>query len=262
MPRKLFDIDVDEITLCGSASNRKKFFIRKQEKKMDEFIEELKKFMAEDDEDIEGALEKEDIEKAEKVPDAVMKAIKGALNILNKYKKDMPDDLLAVIKTLAKYATYGYPAKKEDLEKAGAKLSKTTRDQLAKILAFLKESPKAINMLKTLLGQEVEKAKGGEDGDEKLSEETLTKLEKLAEFEQAEKERIEKEEKEEAEKKKKDDEDVLERLEALEKKKGIKKSIDDPNEGDKKKVKKGADDDEDEDQWPSVYVPGLPESED
>ncbi len=27
--RKLFDIDVDEITLCGSAATRKKFFIKK-----------------------------------------------------------------------------------------------------------------------------------------------------------------------------------------------------------------------------------------
>lgn len=261
MPRKLFDIDVDEITLCGSAANRKKFFIKKMEDSMKEFIEELKKFMAEDDEDIESALEKEDIEKAEKVPDAAMKAIKGALNILNKYKADMPDDVLTAIKTLAKYAAYGYPAKMEDVDKAGAKLSKTTRDQLAKVLGFLKESPKAIAMLKTLLGQEVEKAKGG-DGDEKLSEDTLAKLEKLAEFEEAEKERIEKAEKEDADKAKIEKQELLERIEALEKKKGIKKSIDDPNEGDKKKVKKGADDDDDEDQWPSVYVPGLPESED
>ncbi|MBA7485414.1 hypothetical protein ES707_20960 [subsurface metagenome] len=228
---------------------------------MKEFIEELKKFMAEDDEDVEAALEKEDIEKAEKVPDKAMKAIKGALNILNKYKADMPDDVLSAIKTLAKYAAYGYPAKMEDLDKAGAKLSKTTRDQLAKVLGLIKESPKAIAMLKILLGQEVEKAKGG-DGDEKLSEETLAKLEKLAELEEAEKERIEKAEKEEAEKEEKEKQEVLERIEALEKKKGIKKSIDDPDEGDIKK--KGADDDGDSkvDEWPSVYVPGLPETED
>lgn len=248
MPRKLFDIDVDEITLCGSAANRKKFFIKKMEDSMKEFIEELKKFMAEDDEDVEGTLEKEEIEKAEKVPDVAMKAIKGALNILNKYKADMPDDVLSAIKTLAKYAAYGYPAaKQEDIDKAGAKLSKTTRDQLAKILAFLKESPKAINMLKTLLGQEVEKDKGG-DGDEKLSEDTLAKLEKLAELEKTEKERIEKEEKEDAEKEKEEKEDLLERVEALEKKKGIKKSID-GQEGDEKN--KGAGDEE-EDDYPSI----------
>lgn len=227
---------------------------------MKEFIEELKKFMAEDDEDIEGALEKEDIEKAEKVPDVAMKAIKGALNILNKYKKDMPDDVLAAIKTLAKYAAYGYPAaKQEDLDKAGAKLSKTTRDQLAKILGLLKESPKAINMLKTLLGQEVEKDEGG-DGDEKLNPETLAKLEEYKELKKAKEEELTKEAEQ------KQEEKIVGIINKALKDANLKeipkkKSIDDPGEGDKKKIKKGADD-EDEDQWPSVYVPGLPESED
>ena len=170
MPRKLVEIDVDEITLCGSAANRKKFFIKKMEEKVDDFIEELKKFMAEDDEDEKEMLTEEEIAKAEKLSEEVIKTVKGALNILNKYKADMPDDVLVAIKTLAKYAAYGYPAMKEDqedkkdqenqedVEKAGAKLSKSTREQISKILALIKESPKASNMLKTLLGQEVQKA--------------------------------------------------------------------------------------------------------
>lgn len=254
MPRKLFDIDVDEITICESAANRKKFFIKKQEDSMKEFIEELKKFMAEDDEDIEEVLTKEDIEKAEKISDKAIKAIKGALNILNKYKADMPDDVLAAIKTLAKYAAYGYgyPAKKEDeedLEKAGAKLSKTTRDQIQKALDHIKESPKAVVVLKTLLGLEVKKEEEGEEktGDEeRISPEIQAKLERLAELEKAEKERVEKE----SEKKQKEDIQKMidERLEQLElKEKPTKKSIDGQDDDEKNK---GADDEEDE--YPSI----------
>lgn len=258
MPRKLVDIDVDEITLCGSAANRKKFFIKKMEDSMKEFIEELKKFMAEDDEDIEEVLTKEDIEKAEKLSDNVIKVIKGALNILNKYKADMPDDVLTAIKSLAKYAAYdyGYPAKKEDkedkedLEKAGAKLSKTTCVQIQKALDHIKESPKAIFVLKTLLGLEVKKEEEGEEktgGEERISPEIQAKLEKLAELEKAEKERLEKE----SEKKQKEDIQKMidERLEQLElKEKPTKKSIDGQEDDEKKK---GADDEE-EDDYPSI----------
>jgi len=256
MPRKLVDIDVDEITLCGSAANRKKFFIKKMEDSMKEFIEELKKFMAEDDEDIEEVLTKEDIEKAEKLSDKVIKVIKGALNILNKYKADMPDDVLTAIKALAKYAAYGYgyPVKKEekeDLEKAGAKLSKTTRIQIQRALDYIKESPKGIGVLKTLLGLGVEKEEEGDEkkkGDEeRISPEIQAKLEKLAELEEVEKERLKKE----SEKKQKEDIQKMidERLEQLElKEKPTKKSIDGQEDDEEKK---GADDEE-EDEYPSI----------
>jgi len=62
MPRKIFDIDISEITLCKSPANRKKFFIKKsKEKPMKEFIENLKKFVAEEDEDVEKVLTKEQV---------------------------------------------------------------------------------------------------------------------------------------------------------------------------------------------------------
>jgi len=248
MPRKIVEIDVDEITLCEFAANRKKFFIKKTEEKVNDFIEELKKFMAEDDEDEKEMLTEEEIAKAEKLDDKVIKVIKGALNILNKYKADMPDDVLTAIKTLAKYAAYGYPEKKEakeDVDKAGAKLSKTTRDQLSKILELVKDSPKAIEMLNTLLGREVQKAEE-KDGDKEMSPEIQAKLERLAELEKAEKERIEKE----AEKKQKEEVQKMidERLEQLElKEKPTKKSIDGQDDDEKKK---GADDEEDS--YPSI----------
>ncbi|MCK4825426.1 hypothetical protein KA005_57290, partial [bacterium] len=40
-PRKLVDIDVDEITLCGSAATRKKFFITKMEESMKDFSDAM-----------------------------------------------------------------------------------------------------------------------------------------------------------------------------------------------------------------------------
>jgi len=261
MGRKLFDIEINEITLCKSPANRKKFFIKKMEEKpMSEFIEELKKFMAEDDEDIEKALTKDEIAKAEKLGEKEAKALSEALGIVIQYE-DIPDDLEGAILTLVAKASYDYPVVEEEVGKAGAKLSKTTQAQIKMALDHIKDGPKAIDILKTLLGQDVKKKKEDGDGEENLNPETLAKLEKLAELEEAEKERIEKKEKEEADKEKKEKQELLERIEALEKKKGIKKSIDGPDEGDKKKVKKGADD-EDEDQWPSVYIPGLPESDD
>jgi hypothetical protein len=87
-----------------------------------------------------------EVEKAGKIPEDAMKAITGALNILNKYKSDFPADVLDAIKTLGKYASYGYgyPAKKEkaddgeiDVEKIGAKLSKATLEELKKIQTIL-----------------------------------------------------------------------------------------------------------------------------
>lgn len=248
MARKLFDIEIDEITLCKSPSTRKKFFIKKMEKKpMKEFIEELKKFMAEDDEDIENALTKEQIAKAERIGEKEAKALKEALESVSQYDGDIPDDIEGAILTLVEKASYDYPVVEEELGKAGAKLSKTTQAQIKMALDHIKDGPKAIDILKTLLGQEVKKKK--EDGDEKLSPETVARLERLDEFEKNEKERVEKEEKEKEEKEKKEKEDLLERVEALEKIKGVKKSID-GQEGDDGK-KKGADDEEVDD-YPSI----------
>ncbi len=261
MPRKLKDIDVDEISLVPEAANRKTFFILKRRNLMDE---ELKALLSEffDDEDV-AEIEKmatevadvDDVEKQKKLSQQALNAIKGAFNMLNKYKADLPDDLAGALKTLAKYAAakaYPYPyPQKAKVDKAGAKLSKATREQLAKILALLKESPKAIAMLKTLLGQEVEKA-DDDDGQEGLSPEVEAKLAKLAEYEKAEKEQLEKDAKEKAEAEKKAKEDLEKRVEALEKKKGIKKSIDGQEDD-------ADDEDEKDDNWPSLYVPGLPE---
>jgi len=261
VPRKLFDIEINEITLCKSPANRKKFFIKKMEEKpMSEFIEELKKFMAEDDEDIENALTKEEIAKAEKLGEKEVKALAEALGIVSQYE-DIPDDLEGAIQTLVAKASYDYPVVEEELGKAGAKLSKTTQAQIKMALDHIKDGPKAIDILKTLLGQEVKKKKEGDD--ENLSPETVARLERLEELEKKEKEELTKEAEQ------KQDEKVIELVNKTLKDAGFKeipqkKSIDrqgDDDDEDKKKrnLKKV---EEAEDQWPSVYVPGLPESAD
>ena len=258
MPRKLYDIDVDEITICESAASRKQFFIKKsKEKTVDKFIEILKGFVVDEDDD---DFTDEEIAKAGALGKEPKATLENALNTFVEYKESMPDDLLAAAKIVVREAALGHTVAKEDLEKAGAALSKTTKAQITKALELLKGSPAAIAVLKTMLGQKVEKVKDAGSGEEEvLSEETQAKLEKLEALEKTEKERIEKEHQEaekEATEKAKETED---RLEALEKEHGIKQSLDEEDEDEdddekkKKKLKKG----EEEDHWKSLYVPGL-----
>lgn len=263
MPRKIFDLEISEITLCGSAANRKKFFIKKMEVKVEDFIKELQKFMAEDDQnEEEKVLTEEDVAKAEKLPEKVMGAIRGALNILNKYKSDMPDDVLAAIKTLAKYAAYGYPVAKKadevkktddeklveavevmakaaeaDVEKAGkviGQLSKATIEQIKKI----------VEICNKLIGEKETKVKKLEE----LPPEVARDLEELAELKKFKADTLR--EKDEAQKKevaelKKSKEELEKEIEELKKSKGVKKGIE--GQGDKD----GAGDDK-EDKWKSL----------
>jgi len=253
VPRKLFDIEISEITLCKSPANRKKFFIKKMEdKSMLEFIEELKKFAAEEDEDIEKALTKEEVAKAERIGEKEAKALMEALGIVSQYE-DIPDDLEGAIKTLVEKASYDYPVVEEEVGKAGAKLSKTTQAQIKMALEHIKDGPKAIDILKTLLGIETKKTeKKKEDDEENLSAETIAQLERLEEFEKKEKEDLSKE----AEKKQ--EEKVLEVVTKALKDAGLeeiaqKTSIDDPEKDKEKETKKGAGDDEDK--FPSIPIP-------
>ena len=256
MARKLFDIEINEITLCKSPANRKKFFIRKsKETKMDTLIEKLKKFLAESDEDIEKVLTTEQVERIEKIDKKVQKEIEENLDVVSLYE-DIPDDLENVHQFLFKQLID--QPEIEEVDKAGAKLSKTTQTQIKMALEHIKDGPKAIDILKTLLGIETKKTeKKKEDDEENLSPETLEKLERLEELEKKEKEELSKEaEQKQAEK-------VLEIVNKALKDAGLeeiaeKKSIDDQEgnkDGDKKKTKKDADDDEDK--FPSIPIPVI-----
>lgn len=136
MPRKIEEIEIDEISLVDQPANRKPFYIIKRQQTMDELIKVLKSVLGVKD------LTEEQIEKLKAMGADASKAVKDALSLLDTYKGDFPDDLLGAVKTLATYASYGHPAKAakadeaglaEELKKVGAKLSKATLEELAKI---------------------------------------------------------------------------------------------------------------------------------
>lgn len=168
---------------CGADllnSDTKIIFKRRRNMKLN--LKELIEKLFEDDEGEEELTEEEleQIEKAEKqIPKDALNAVKGALNLLTKYKSVLPDDVQAAIKTLAKVAAYGYgyPAKKkgddedeedeDQLKKAGAKLSKDTIVKLKKIFTLLEKTPEAVKLLKELIPTESKK------GDTEVLVETL-----------------------------------------------------------------------------------------
>jgi len=193
-------------------------------KGMKDLKEQLKDLLGED-------FSEEEFEKAQKkLDEKVVNALKGALNILNKYKGDFPDELKKAVGILAKHAGYGNSAQKSKepykleevlevlekthLEKAGAKLSKNTREQIQK----------AIDALKKLLDADLKKGEG--DGElKKELEEIKESIKKLGE-------------KGKDEDLKKELDKITKRLETIEKAKGIKKSIDGDEDGDGKEKPK------------------------
>lgn len=281
MPRELVDIDVDEISLVDIPAIRKKFLIVKKDKKgmqktsetdqdnsdtknltkeeelmkVNELIELYKKLTG-DEEDFS---EKE-TELMKKLSDEAVSAIKGALNILNKFKGDFSEELKDAVGVLAKYVTkaypYPYPAKKsdEELEKAGRKISKDTLAAIKKAIGILNsvlskgdDTKKAISVLSDLLSDEEKKALKKADEAKEKADEAKERDEKFDSAIKDAKETIEKLEKGLGEKDKNISE-LTKRLETLEKAKGTKKQIegqdDDDDDGDGK-VKKG------DDKWPS-----------
>jgi hypothetical protein len=242
MPRKLKDIDVDEVSLVDAAANLTKFFIKKRRKPMD-FTELLKGYVPDDEE-----LTEENIAKAKGLSKEILTEITGALNTLNKYKDDMPSDVINAIKTLAKRSTYGYPPTEqkevdfveelETVEKAGARLSKATIEQLKKIAAIIQ-------------GMIGEREKGIKKDNDNIPDEIVSELEELRRFKKEKVEadaELEKKAQEDAEKKR--DEKITElenEIKELKKKKGLRKSIEaQDNDGD------GDDDGDDGSKWPSL----------
>jgi hypothetical protein len=249
--RELRDIKLREVSFVKNPANRRTFLFFKSahgehetvdeeqegEKIMDKELKELlEEFLGEKIED------DSDIEKAGKLTEKVVNAIKGALKILNKYKDALPDDAKEAVDTLAKYATTKYPYPKpyqkdqgseEDLEKSGKKLSKAT---LEKLLAIRK-------LIDELLPDDVKKMAEEVDKDE-LGFEMLQKMyDKL--FTEPDKD---------DEKEDKDDKgtgDLIKalkqidtRLEKLEKMKGKKRELDNEDE----------DEEDDGDPFPSIEI--------
>jgi len=96
-PRKIKDIEISEITLCGSPANRKSFYITKGNR-MSEVIELIKQFL-------ETEIEKLEVGETE---------IKRAVETLLNYKPELPDDIEQAIGVLMKSMVQrsGHPAEK------------------------------------------------------------------------------------------------------------------------------------------------------
>jgi hypothetical protein len=159
MARKLTDIEVEEISLVDAAANRKKFAIIKRKHTMDKLIELLKSIGLE--------LTAEELEKAGAMSEEAQKAIRMAVGLLAKYKDEMPADVLAAVQTLARGATTAPAAapvaahkaaggdEEVTLEKVGARLSKATKAELAKLKAMIGEGfSKAQDILDAMLAED------------------------------------------------------------------------------------------------------------
>lgn len=256
MPRKLIDIDTDEISLVDKAANRKKFAFKKENSMDPELIALFKSIGMEDPTE-------QEIAKAKELSAEATKAIKGALNILSKYKDDMPPDVLTAIKTLTKYASYGYPEKKESeelskeaIEKIGARLSKATLEELQKIKGLLDGvDTKALRKVQDLINELIKGATVEKKYDA-LPEDVrkrLAKLDSIEEADEAEKAKLEKADKEKIDGLVKglDDfkKEFSEKLDKLAKARGFKKSLDGQEDVNLKKEEEG-------DLWPSLKIGG------
>ena len=250
LKQEIIDEDESCIQLECSECGLKINIIKEKRNEMKELTEIYKSFTEED-------FSEEQTELAKELSEKSKGAITASLNMLNKYKADMPADLLDAIKTMTKYATgaYSSPTKKsddaikeavekaegelkdakEELEKAGKKLSKDTIEKI-------KAAVKALESLKTLLPEDEIGKSDSPDKDfsediKKMSETLDGKITKVVDL-------ISKM----AEESKKADEEAAERLAVLEKEKGTRKGIDGNDDDDDDDIKKG----DKNTMWPSL----------
>jgi len=100
-PRKIVDLDIDEITLCDSAANRKTFYITKRNK-MNKIIGLVEQYL-------ETEIEKLEVGETE---------IKRAVETLLNYKPELPDDVEQAVGVLMKSMVQrsGHPAEKSQAD--------------------------------------------------------------------------------------------------------------------------------------------------
>jgi len=114
--KELSDIEVDEVSIVGKPANKRPFIFFKGEHTMEkELIELLKKLSGD---------ENYTFKKQELSEDAV-KALKEAVATVEKYKEEMPDDLLKAGAVLAEFAASGYGETKEEDKKDDKDATKT-----------------------------------------------------------------------------------------------------------------------------------------
>ena len=86
--RKIYDLDIEEITICGSSANKKSFFIRKSDKKIFDAIAEF--------------LGADELEKSEDF-DADNESFIAGLKELSLYKDSMPEDMQEALFQVLKF---------------------------------------------------------------------------------------------------------------------------------------------------------------
>jgi len=202
---------------------------------MDE-IQELFKSLFDED------LTDDEIEKADKLSAEAKSSISGALKMINKYKAEMPPELIAALKVLAKHASdkspYPKPYNKaeedpeKDLSKAGRTLSKATRNKLSQVVKLIQEIIEPEDLKKEIEDEDPD------DSDLDKLIKTLTEYAKSLEKPLEKKEGKEEDSETEMQK-------LEKRLEVVEKSGGFKKSLED------EKGKGGEKEKKDESLWGS-----------
>lgn len=143
--RRLFDIDLDEVSLVDMPAIKRKFLIVKkliEEEDMgkDTTLEEIGS-----QEDTEVEKSEDDLEK--RLSEKAANAIKGVLKMLQPYVKEFSDDAKAAVKVLAGEAG--------GTEKAGRRFSSITESRIRALLKAAKE-------LAELIGEEAEETQKSE----------------------------------------------------------------------------------------------------
>jgi hypothetical protein len=240
MARKLKNIEVEEISLVDKAANSKTFYITKQRRQqMDKFIELIKSFLGK-------KINDEEIAKAKALPETTVSELEPALKTLEEYRDEFSDDVFGAIQDLSKAAILQEERVEEidflveltDVEKAGARLSKATIEQLKKMG----------EIISGLIGA-AEKAIGKTD-DEKLPDHVVAKLEKLKKLEDKQVEDAETAAAAKEQKLQETIDDLTKKVAKLEKRKPLKKQIEgqEGNEETEEEEEGG----EEENLWPSL----------
>ena len=248
-PKKIKDLDIEEISLVQRAANRRTFSLTKEETKQmyDKLITLLKKWFSEEE------LTEERQAAIKAMPEDLQKANLQALEIMEEYREDdlMPEDFKKVMKAYIDVAI-SPKEKKEDkketeltpdnfIEKAGAAFSKATKEQIEK----------AIGILNALLNKG-----GGEDKETKkgLTPEQINLLAKAQAI--IDREELAKKAADEAKEKDRDSkiDDLLKQVAELKKNRGTSKQIQKDEEGEededgKTKTKKAV-----VDKFPSIRL--------
>lgn len=149
---KIEDIDVKEVSLVDLPANRRRFLILKRSEKTMTIIELYKKLTGQDI-----------------TADKLTAEQKAALETLALYDEAIPADMAKAIGEFVKIPEPAEEEPAEDLEKAGAKLSKDT-------ISKLKQVAKAILELLPEDERDISKADPEEEKLEKIADKVVEKL--------------------------------------------------------------------------------------